>query len=154
MVTSKVEEIDYLRLAYLIFKIIRAMQEDTHRDSIFWENLSIDIRKEPWEQVVLDQFNIIKPYGDITREAIKKYDTGLKTKVELETKYVDSRFLMECIKRIEDKELKEKLLNCFLYNRHFTMVKEKRPSTWTDPVKEDMSLDEKEIACATYAKYY
>jgi hypothetical protein len=50
---------------------------------------------------------------------------------------------MESLKQIEDQSLKFRLLNCFLYNRHFVLVKENRPTSWADPGSDKYSLKEK-----------
>lgn len=47
-----------------------------------------------------------------------------------------------------------KLLNCFIFNKHFTMVVEKRPPEWTDPTSDGLSIREKEELCAKFARYY
>jgi hypothetical protein len=87
---------------------------------------------------------LLKPYGDLTREALMKEDTSLKTKVELETSYIDSKYYLENVKRVDENEVRMRLLNCFLFNKHFTMVMEKRPPDWTDPYSDGASLKEKE----------
>lgn len=71
-------------------------------------------------------------------------DSSLKTKVELETTYVDSKYFLENIKRVDEDEVRMKLLNCFIFNKHFTMVVEKRPPEWTDPTSDGLSIKEKE----------
>ena len=68
-------------MAYLVFKIIRGIQEDTLKGTVFWENLEIEVKSHYWEDVILREAKIAKPYGDITGEVLKKHDTGLKTKV-------------------------------------------------------------------------
>ena len=50
--------------------------------------------------------------------------------MELETKSIDARFYLESTKKIEDEDTRMRLMNCFLFNRHFELVKEKRTSSW------------------------
>ena len=50
---------------------------------------------------------------------------------------------MENVKKIDEKDIKIRLLNCFLYNKHFTMVMEKRSADWTDPYSDGAGLTEK-----------
>lgn len=41
--------------------------------------------------------NIIKPFGEIVKEAISKTDNTLKIKMELETYYIDTKYYMELV---------------------------------------------------------
>jgi hypothetical protein len=50
-------------VAFLVFKIIKCIQEDTVAEAVFWENLEIDIRQEAWVQVILAECAAAKPYG-------------------------------------------------------------------------------------------
>jgi len=74
-------------------------------------------------------------------------DTSLKTKVELETSYIDSKYFLESMRRIENNQMRMRLINCFLYNRHLCMILEKRGPEWADPVESNLSLREKEEIC-------
>lgn len=120
----------------------------------YWENLTIQNNSHFWATVNEQEKNLVKPYGDITRQTLAKEDTSLKTKVELETSYIDSKYYMENVKKIDEKDIKIRLLNCFLYNKHFTMVMEKRSADWTDPYSDGAGLTEKQEICMKYARYY
>lgn len=58
------------------------------------------------------------------------------------------------MKKIEGKDIKLKLFNCFLYNKHFNLVMEKRVPDWADPVSDGLNFKEKEEICYKYARYY
>ena len=45
---------------------------------------------------------ILRPYRELAREALVREDSSLKTKVELETTYVDSKYFLENIRRVDE----------------------------------------------------
>ena len=61
---------------------------------------------------------------------------------------------MEVLTMIREPELKQRLLNCLLVNRHFMLVLEKRTPDYTDFTQSKKSLNEKEELCAKYVKTF
>jgi hypothetical protein len=112
----------YLRLTFLIYKIIASFQRDTVKNSPYWKTLQVETLHKDWTDVLSQESAIMKPYGDIIREAIIREDTSLKTKVELETSYIDSKYFLESMRRIDNNQMRIRLINCLLYNRHLCMV--------------------------------
>lgn len=55
-----------------MYKIINLIQEDTVAGSVFWENIGVDVGGEKWQDVVNREAGIAKPYGDLTREALRR----------------------------------------------------------------------------------
>ena len=66
--------------------------------------------------------NLIRPFGELIKEALKTNDTSMKTKMEIETSYIDAKYYMDVLGMIKDQEIKHRLLNCLLINRHFMMI--------------------------------
>lgn len=122
IITTQVDDLVFLRIAYMIFKITNFILKTTAAQGGYWDNLSIENNSAQWEQVNEQERNLLKTYGDLTREALVKEDTSLKTKVELETAYIDSKYYLENVRKVEENEIRLRLFNCFLYNKHFTMV--------------------------------
>lgn len=48
-----------------------------------------------------NEINLIKPFGEIVREALKATDASLRTKMELETSYIDVKFFVESLAAIK-----------------------------------------------------
>lgn len=94
LVTREVDDIVFLRLAFMLYKIISYIMKDTLSGGVYWEHLSISNKSYDWEAVVNQELAIIRPYGEMTREALVREDSSLKTKVELETTYVDSKYFL------------------------------------------------------------
>ena len=86
---------------------------------------------------------LIKPFGDILKEALKG-DASVKTKMELETIYIDAKYFMELLEGIKEAEVKNRLLNCLLISRHFMMILEKKVIDFTDYTALKKSVEEKE----------
>ncbi len=65
-------------------------------------------------------------------------------RMELESSYVDFKFFMEMISQFkEETEIKNKLLNCLLINRHYIMVLEKKTLDFTDFTECKKTMEEK-----------
>lgn len=94
LVTKEVDDIVFLRLAFMLYKIISYIMKDTLSGGVYWENLSISNKSTEWEAVINQELAIIRPYGELAREALVREDSSLKTKVELETAYVDSKYFL------------------------------------------------------------
>lgn len=50
-------------------------------------------KEERWDSITQNEMALIKPFGDILKEALKG-DGSLKTKMELETSYIDAKYYM------------------------------------------------------------
>lgn len=101
LVTKEVDDIVFLRLAFMLFKTISYILKDTLAGGVYWENLAISNQSAEWEAVASQELAILRPYGELAREALVREDSSLKTKVELETTYVDSKYFLENIKRVD-----------------------------------------------------
>jgi hypothetical protein len=77
------DDVNYLRVAFLIFKILSSIQRDTNKNSPYWEILKCLNSEERWEHFYNTEANLSKPIGEMLREAISKTDTTLKIKMEL-----------------------------------------------------------------------
>ena len=74
--------------------------------------------------------------------------------MELETSYIDSKYFMDSLSLVKEQELKNRLLNCLLINRHFMLILEKRTPDFTDFTLSKKGLDEKEDICIKYVKSF
>jgi hypothetical protein len=63
---------------------------------------------------------------------------------------------MDLIEKIDNANLKERLYNCLLINKHFINVLERKTPDFTDYVNTNgpKSLDEKEEICKRFTKLY
>ena len=57
---------------------------------------------------------------------------------------------MDVLGLIKEQELKSRLLNCLLINRHFMLLLEKKNADFTDYPTSKKTLDEKEDICSKY----
>ena len=92
-----VDDPKYLKISFLVYKILSAIQKDTSKQSQYWEILKTNNTEDKWDNVYQTQINLIKPFGEIVREAISKTDNTLKIKMELETNYIDTKYYMELV---------------------------------------------------------
>lgn len=148
------EDVVFLRLTFLVHKVILAIFKDTMKGGLYWQNLGLTLVNEKWDDVLTQEAQILRPLGDITKEALIKEDTSLKMKVEFDTIYVDSKFFLESMRKIDETQMRVRLLNCFLYSRHFALIMEKRGAEWADPASDTLTMREKEEICYKYARYY
>lgn len=80
--------------------------------------------------------------------------SSYKLRMELETNYVDFKYFLEVavsFNEPEDVEIRNCLVNCFLINRHYMLVFEKKIVDFTDFVLAKKSLEEKEDVCKKFA---
>ncbi len=63
---------------------------------------------------------------------------------------------MDLIEKVDDNNLKERLYNCLLINKHFINVLERKAPDFVDytSVSSTKSLNEKEDICKKFAKSY
>lgn len=80
-------------MAFLVYKILSSIQKDTCQESVYWEILKVANKEERWDSITQNEMALIKPFGDILKEALKG-DGSLKTKMELETSYIDAKYYM------------------------------------------------------------
>ena len=83
-------------------------------------------------------------------------DQTVETRIELETGYVGPKYYMDLIEKVENSQLRERLLNCLLINKHFINVLERKTPDFSDYVNYTTakSVDEKEEICKKFAKLY
>jgi len=67
-----VDEPIYLKLSFMIYKIISMIQKDVGKKSAYWEMLRISNTEDKWDSILINEINIIKPFGDIIKEALIK----------------------------------------------------------------------------------
>lgn len=48
------------------------------------------------------EVNLIKPFGELVKEAISRTDNTLKIKMELETNYIDCKYFMELVGAVKE----------------------------------------------------
>ena len=72
--------------------------------------------------------------------------------MELENIYFDTKYYFETVKKVEDPDMKMRLLNCLMFYRHFTQVLEKKVPDVFDPSTE-VSLEQREATCLKYVRY-
>lgn len=109
-------------MAFLVYKVLTSIQKDTSQQSAYWDVLKISNSEERWDSICQNEANLIKPFGEIIREALKVSDSSIKTKMELETNYIDPKYFMDVLALVKEHELKNRLLNCLLIHRHFMLV--------------------------------
>jgi len=63
VLTDYVEELPYLKLAFLVYKILSAIQRDTSRQSQYWEVLKVNNTEDRWDFMYQNEINLIKPFG-------------------------------------------------------------------------------------------
>jgi len=81
LLTDMVDDPKYLKISFLVYKILSAIQKDTSKQSQYWEILKISNTEDKWDNVYQTEINLIKPFGEIVREAICKTDNSLKIKM-------------------------------------------------------------------------
>ena len=151
--TREIEDLSYLRTAFFIWKMINIILRDTSVKGIYWINLKVEVESPDWQGVIDQEMAIAQPYGLILKDALAKNDINLRTKVELESVYFDSKYFMETIRRIGDQEMKMRLLNCLLFYRHFSHVLDKKIPEVFDPDSEKLTLEQKEEKCMRFVRY-
>lgn len=60
-----------------------SIQKDTSQQSNYWEILNVNNNEDRWDAIYQNEINLIKPFGEILRDALKASDTSIKTKMEL-----------------------------------------------------------------------
>lgn len=53
----------FLKMAFLVYKILSSIQKDTSQQSTYWENLKITNTEERWDSISQNEANLIKPFG-------------------------------------------------------------------------------------------
>jgi hypothetical protein len=61
---------------------------------------------------------------------------------------------MDVLTLIKEQELKHRLLNCLLINRHFMLTLEKKSPDFTDYTSSKKSMEEKEDICNKYIRAF
>lgn len=59
-------------------------------------------------------------------------DQSVETRIQLETNYIGPKYYMQLIDKIDDNQLKERLYNCLLINKHFINILERKNPDFTD----------------------
>ena len=90
--TREIEDLSYLRTAFFIWKMINIILRDTSVKGIYWINLKVEVESPDWQGVIDQEMAIAQPYGLILKDALAKNDINLRTKVELESVYFDSKY--------------------------------------------------------------
>jgi hypothetical protein len=70
-------------MAFLVYKIVSALQKDTSKHSFYWEILKITNEEARWDAMYQNEISLIRPFGEMIKDAIRKSDTSLKIKMEL-----------------------------------------------------------------------
>ena len=109
-------------MAFFVFKILSCTQKDTSQQAAYWDILKITNNEERWDSMYQNEINLIKPFGEIIKDALKASDSSIKTKMELETNYIDAKYFMDVLSLVKEQDLKQRLLNCMLISRHFMQV--------------------------------
>jgi hypothetical protein len=68
-------------MAFLVYKILSSIQKDTSQQAAYWDILKVSNNEERWDNICNNEINLIKPFGEILREALKNNDSSIKTKM-------------------------------------------------------------------------
>jgi serine/threonine protein kinase len=82
LLISYSEDLLYLRLCYLTYKIMSSFMKETNKGSSYWEMLKIQNSEEKWEYIYENEGNALKPFAEQLREALVKTDSEtVETKI-------------------------------------------------------------------------
>lgn len=116
----------------MVYKILSSIQKDTTQQSAYWQILKVVNNEDRWDDTYQYEISLIKPFGQIVRQALKASDSTIKTKMQLETSYIDGKYYMQVLNSVKEAQMKNKLLNCLLISRHFMLVLQKKVPDFTD----------------------
>lgn len=138
----------------MVYKVLWSIQKDIGRTSPYWEHVKTINNDEQWDLILRNEISILEPFGQHIRDIVMGIGSSFKLRMELETNYVDFKYFLEVAVSFtepEDQELRQRLINCFLINRHYMLTFEKKIVDFTDYAEIKKTLEEKEDICKKYA---
>jgi hypothetical protein len=61
--TDYIDNVNCMKLAFLVYKIVTSIQKDTTRNSLYWEILKTGNNEERWDYMNQNEANLIRPFG-------------------------------------------------------------------------------------------
>ena len=98
--------------------------------------------------------NILEPFGQHIKDIVLGLGNSYKLRMEMDASYVDFKYFLEIVLSftdIDDLELRDRLVNCFLINRHYILAFEKTVADFTYYIESKKTLEEKEDVCKKFA---
>lgn len=139
-----------LRVTFQVYKLLCAIQKASARDSPYWRALRLALQEQKWESLNRTETTALLPFAQILREALGKADDSAKTRAELESEEVDAHYFLELAVQVEG-SMRERLLECLLFLRHFRLVVVGQPADLTDYSQEG-STREKQRLCLGFLR--
>jgi hypothetical protein len=72
-----------LKFAFLVFKILSAIQRDIQKKSFYWEQIKVQNEEAQWDFVIQSEVLSIEPYGRVVKEAIMRAELSKEIKLEI-----------------------------------------------------------------------
>jgi hypothetical protein len=76
-----VKELEYLRMAFLVYKVIVNVWRLTRKDGVYWEEIGMPNTEYRWDEFCEEEVETLRPYGEVVKDSMKKCDTSLKLKL-------------------------------------------------------------------------
>jgi hypothetical protein len=142
----------YVAISYLLYKMFVAIEKELVRASPYWEHLRMPNTNEEWDGFLLGEVEIMRPFGEALKMILMASGVSLPMRLEFETHYIDFKYYIHLLSEfMGENEVRVKLINCLLINRHYVLAIEKKVIDLTDYIESKKLLEEKEELCKKFA---